>query len=104
MIQSMTGFASAQGEISEFSWQIEIRSVNHRGLDIKLRAPDWIDGFDNAARMHLQKQVARGVLYVTIKLRDVAQDKVDANFERMAICHTLEAIQLIEDQHRLTCL
>ena len=98
VIYSMTGFASAQGEIADFSWQIEMRSVNHRGLDIKLRAPDWIDGFDSAARAHLQKQVARGAIYVTIKLRDESQLHSGPSLDPVAIQKTLDGIRMIEDQ------
>ena len=98
VIYSMTGFASAQGEIADFSWQIEMRSVNHRGLDIKLRAPDWIDGFDSAARAHLQKQVARGAIYVTIKLRDESQLHSGPSFDPVAIQKALDGIRMIEDQ------
>ena len=98
MIYSMTGFASAQGEIADFSWQIEMRSVNHRGLDIKLRAPDWIDGFDSAARTHLQKQVARGAIYVTIKLRDESQLHSGSSLDPVAIQKALDGIRMIEDQ------
>ena len=98
MIYSMTGFASVQGEIADFSWQIEMRSVNHRGLDIKLRAPDWIDGFDSAARAHLQKQVARGAIYVTIKLRDERQLHSGPSLDPVAIQKALDGIRMIEDQ------
>ena len=97
-MHSMTGFASAQGEISEFSWQIEISSVNHRGLDIKIRAPDWIDGLASAARAYLQKQVARGALYVIIKVRGETQNTRDSSLDPLAIHRVLEAIQLVEDQ------
>lgn len=98
VIYSMTGFASAQGEIADFSWQIEMRSVNHRGLDIKLRAPDWIDGFDSAARAHLQKQVARGAIYVTIKLRDESQLHSGPSLDPVTIQKALDGIRMIEDQ------
>ena len=36
-IASMTGFARAQGELSGTAWVWELRSVNGRGLDVKLR-------------------------------------------------------------------
>ena len=98
MIQSMTGFASAQGEMPEFSWQIEIRSVNHRGLAIKLRAPDWIDGLDRSARAYLHKQVSRGTVYVIMHVRDETQKMVNSNLDPHAIRRSLEAIQLVEDK------
>ena len=42
MIRSMTGFASGSGALTPHSWGWEIRSVNGKGLDLRLRVPDWI--------------------------------------------------------------
>ena len=44
MITSMTGFASAQGALDAFNWVWDLRSVNAKGLDLRLRVPDWVDG------------------------------------------------------------
>ena len=46
MIRSMTGFASAKGTLAPFSWSWELRSVNAKGLDLRLRTPDWLEGLD----------------------------------------------------------
>lgn len=67
MAQSMTGFASATGEDGPLSWNWDIRSVNARGLDLRLRVPDWISGLDEALRDAMKGQLARG--NVTISLR-----------------------------------
>ena len=50
MIRSMTGFASASGASGPHSWGWELRSVNGKGLDLRLRVPDWIDGLEAGAR------------------------------------------------------
>ena len=44
MIQSMTAFATAKGAIPGHSWTWELRGVNGKGLDLRLRVPDWIEG------------------------------------------------------------
>ena len=44
MLQSMTGFAALKGTAHGFSWGWDLRSVNSKGLDLRLRVPDWIDG------------------------------------------------------------
>ena len=49
-LTSMTGFASRRGQGAGCSWTWEIRSVNGKGLDLRLRLPDWIDGLESAAR------------------------------------------------------
>jgi len=38
-LQSMTGFARTQGQFEEIAWVWELRSVNGKGLDLRLRIP-----------------------------------------------------------------
>lgn len=67
MIRSMTGFASQTGAFGAHSWSWELRSVNGKGLDLRVRVPDWLGGFEAAARKMLGAQIARG--NVTLGLR-----------------------------------
>ncbi len=53
MIRSMTGFASASGASGPHSWGWELRSVNGKGLDLRLRVPDWVDGLEAGLRKQL---------------------------------------------------
>ncbi|MBL7715293.1 MAG: YicC family protein [Bdellovibrionales bacterium] len=59
-IQSMTGYGSAEGEIAGRKYRIEIRTVNHRSLDLKLRIPRELLAVENSLRTFLQNQFARG--------------------------------------------
>ena len=72
MIRSMTGFASAKGALAPYSWGWELRSVNAKGLDLRLRVPDWVTGLEAGLRAQLGKAVARGS--VTLSLRVVRED------------------------------
>jgi len=45
-IASMTGFARAQGEQAGTAWVWELRSVNGRGLDVKLRLPAGLEALE----------------------------------------------------------
>lgn len=72
MTRSMTGYASAEGQAVGLRWSWDIRSVNGRGLDIRLRLPDQIDGLDAAVRAAVQKVVSRG--NVTVSLRIASDD------------------------------
>ena len=75
MLRSMTGFASATGNLSPHSWSWELRSVNGKGQDLRLRVPDWIDGLEIALRKKLAAQTARG--NITLALR-VAREETSA--------------------------
>ena len=67
MIRSMTGFASATGSLAPHSWSWELRSVNGKGQDLRLRVPDWIEGLEAALRKQLSTATTRG--NVTLSLR-----------------------------------
>ena len=67
MLKSMTGFASATGALDSWSWAWELRSVNGKGLDLRLRVPDWVDGLEIGLRKALAAVTARG--NVTLSLR-----------------------------------
>ena len=74
MILSMTGFAARKGQALGHVWAWEIRSVNGKGLDLRLRVPDWIDGLEALARAEVQKATGRGNVTLSLKLmRDEAQ-------------------------------
>ncbi len=73
MIRSMTGFASAKGALAPHSWSWELRSVNAKGLDIRLRLPEGLDGLEAALRADLGRALHRG--NVTLNLRLARDDE-----------------------------
>jgi uncharacterized protein (TIGR00255 family) len=73
MIRSMTGYARAEarGAYGRLSW--ELRSVNHRYLDLSLRLPDELRSAENDARQRIAAQVSRGKVEAALRLtRDEA--------------------------------
>jgi uncharacterized protein (TIGR00255 family) len=68
MITSMTGFASRRGEGAGVQWAWELRSVNGRGLDLRLRLPEGLDGLEPAVRAALGKRIARGSVSLSLRL------------------------------------
>jgi uncharacterized protein (TIGR00255 family) len=68
MIHSMTGFAALKGHHEAWSWAWDIRSVNARGFDLRLKLPDWIDGLEPAVRKAVAAAVTRGSVSVGLRL------------------------------------
>ncbi|MEJ6402152.1 YicC/YloC family endoribonuclease [Yoonia sp. 2307UL14-13] len=68
MIHSMTAFASRTGQLDQVSWSWEMRGVNARGLDLRLRLPDGIDGLEAAVRSAVGKALARGNITINLRL------------------------------------
>ena len=81
---SMTGFAEARAEDSDFEVNVAIRSVNHRSLDIKLRGPQQAHWLETRLRREIRRRVRRGSLYVTIEVdfRTESALRVDDEFIR----------------------
>ena len=67
-IASMTGFARAAGTTGAVQWAWEVRSVNGRGLDVRIRVPAGYDGLGETARTALQKTLSRGQCQLTLTL------------------------------------
>ena len=63
-IESMTGFARAAGTTGVHGWAWEIRSVNGRGLDVRVRVPPGLEILAEAARKRLSGALRRGTLHV----------------------------------------
>jgi uncharacterized protein (TIGR00255 family) len=97
MRHSMTGFASGQGTAMGLTWSWDIRSVNARGLDVRLRVPDWIEGLEQALRAEIAKRVARGSVTVSLRLQsdtsETAQELNEAQLDRV-----LNALSRIEEE------
>jgi uncharacterized protein (TIGR00255 family) len=58
----------------------DLRSVNGKGLDLRLRLPDWIDGLEAAVRTALSQSVGRGNVSLSLRVqRDSGEDGVQIN-------------------------
>ena len=65
-IKSMTGFARAEGAYQGCAWHWEVRSVNGRGLDVRLRLPPGCEQLEPKVREAIAGHVARGSLTVSL--------------------------------------
>lgn len=59
-LQSMTGFARSDGVLDGTSWHWELRSVNNRGLDLRLRLPPGYEALEPKVRDRIAKAISRG--------------------------------------------
>ena len=80
MIVSMTGFAVRKGQGAGATWLWEMRSVNGKGLDLRLRLPDWIEGLEPLVRTEIGRRVQRGNVSLTLKVtRDSGAEPLRVN-------------------------
>lgn len=72
-ISGMTGFARAEGEHAGLRWIWELKSVNGRGLDLKLRMPSGYEALEPQARTAAAQRFKRGSLQANLNIsRDPA--------------------------------
>lgn len=77
----MTGYAQAKGQHGEFSFVVNLKSVNHRFLDLHLRLPANSDGLEMRARKLVKEHMQRGHVEITIKLDRTETAGVSVNRE-----------------------
>ena len=68
MIVSMTGFAAVAAELPGVALAIELRSVNHRYLDVQIRLPDELRQLESALRERLLAELKRGKVECRVSL------------------------------------
>lgn len=68
-INSMTGFSSNAGTFDVWSWTWELKSVNAKGLDVRLRVPTGFDNLEPVIRPRLAKIFSRGNITVGLMLK-----------------------------------
>lgn len=68
-LTSMTGFARAAGAGHGYRWTWELRSVNGKGLDIRLRLPPGFDHLDQPVRERVGKAAQRGSIQIGLNLQ-----------------------------------
>src|SRR5687767_6009951 len=77
MIKSMTGFASLTHDNEAASIGVTVKSVNHRFLDVQLRAPTSLAILESRVRALIQSRVARGRVEVTITVQQRRETSVE---------------------------
>ena len=82
MIKSMTGFGRAEIADEERKFTVEMKSVNHRYLDINLRMPKKLSIFEASIRNLLKEYIQRGKVDVFITYEDFTQKRVNIKYNR----------------------
>ena len=67
-LQSMTGFARREGTSGRWRWAWELRSVNGKGLDVRLRLPPGLERLETDVRRIAGENFSRGNLQATLSL------------------------------------
>jgi uncharacterized protein (TIGR00255 family) len=67
-LSSMTGFARGHGASGSYAWAWEIKSVNGKGLDLRLRLPPGWDAIEAPVRARVAERLARGSIQANLTM------------------------------------
>jgi uncharacterized protein (TIGR00255 family) len=98
-LKSMTGFAQARAENSGRAIRVTVRSVNHRFLDVRVKAPEGFEAAEARVREIVRSRVHRGHLDVTLHYEPIGSASVHINTEIAAAY--LEAARNLREQFHL---
>jgi len=65
-LSSMTGFARGQGGAGSYAWAWELKSVNSKGLDLKLRLPPGWEAIEPGVRARASEVLSRGSVFANL--------------------------------------
>lgn len=98
MIKSMTGFGRGIGSDDTKKITVEIKSVNHRYLDINVRLPRKCNAFETEIRTFLKSKILRGKVDVYISLEETADTVCNIVYNRSVAAMYLKHLdQMAED-------
>jgi uncharacterized protein (TIGR00255 family) len=100
MIKGMTGFGAATFAVGKVKGLIEVKSVNHRYLDISFYLPLGFGAVENKIRDMLSRELSRGRVTITVKITDKPHQ--DVFFNEEMIDEYLKHAKSIEKRYRLT--
>ena len=101
MIRSMTGFGRASFEQGGVHGDVEVRSVNHRFLDVGVRLPRALSFCEPDVRARVQERFARGKTDVSVSLPGGGAAGAQVEIDLVAAAQYVEAAAVLEARHRL---
>jgi uncharacterized protein (TIGR00255 family) len=97
VLNSMTGFARADGANESVRWFWEVRSVNGRGLDVRVRLPQGYESLEPKVREAAAKRFARGSLTLNLNAQRETPT-VEVRVNEAALAQVLKAVEEVRRQ------
>lgn len=82
MIKSMTGFGRCEVTDGNRKYTVEMKSVNHRYLDVNIKMPKTLNFFESAIRSELKNYIARGKVDIFITYEDLSENTSTVRYNK----------------------
>lgn len=103
MIKSMTGFGRAEYADSKRKFTVEIKSVNHRYLDLAIKMPKKLNFFEAQIRNELKNYIQRGKVDVFITYEDYTENNVGIKYNKEIAAEYLKYLKQMSEEFELDC-
>lgn len=98
MIKSMTGFGRCEIQEAQRKITVEMKSVNHRYLDVNIKMPKKLNFFEAAIRNELKNYIQRGKVDIFITYEDYTESNVCVKYNKELAAEYMEYLkQMAED-------
>src|SRR5690606_10466319 len=98
MAYSMTAFARSESSTDQGSLLWELRSVNHRYLEVSLRLPEAFRDLEGPLRERLRTEIARGKLASTLRFNPGSDSSQQLSLNQPVLAQLVEAASQITSQ------
>lgn len=101
MIKSMTGFGRCELSNEKRKITVELKSVNHRYLDVNIRMPKKLNFFESAIRTLLKEYMQRGKVDMFISYEDYSEQTLAVKYNATIAKEYLTYLQQMADEFNL---
>lgn len=101
MIKSMTGFGRCEVVRDSRKFTVELKSVNHRYLDVGIRMPKKLNFFESSIRSLLKQYANRGKIDIFITYEDTSEQQVSLKYNEILAGEYLACLKKMEEQFGL---
>lgn len=101
MIKSMTGYGRGTIEEAGRAFQVEIKSVNNRYLDINIRLPRQFNALEDNVRKYITSRLSRGKIDVYINQEKISEDDVNISVDEQVAKSYYDAFTTLKEKFSL---
>ncbi len=101
MIKSMTGFGRCEVAENNRKFTVEMKSVNHRYLDVNIKMPKKFNFFESAIRAELKKYISRGKVDIFITYEDFSESNTTVHYNREVAAEYLKYLDQMAEEFQL---
>jgi uncharacterized protein (TIGR00255 family) len=101
MIRSMTGYGRGSNDSNGRSFNVEIKSVNNRYLDIYIRLPRGINALEDRIRKYVASKVYRGKIDIYVNQERFGEDDIAVNVDENVAAAYYNALKTIKERFGL---